>query len=214
MASGKIIGDKSLFVFKHFAGSNISNWANASSKNIVTVDMDAEVPDGYSPLAMIAFYSGNRYLSIYCAGLGYTGASANLLRGRNYHGSALDCSSPYIRGIFVRDEMITLLGPDDPIPSGCKTPFIRKSFTASVSVASKTGAAIADTAFNYSVPQGYKLFGICTFYTGHSSLLACAINPTATTGFLRIYNASGSTASGTATMQIAFIREDLEFSST
>lgn len=213
MATGKILADKEIFLYKNFTGSNISDWASSSSKNIVTANMQTEVPAGYTALAMTAFHSGNRYLSIYCAGLSYTGTSANLLRGRNYHGSAVNCSNPYVRGIFVRDEMVTVLGASDSVPAGCNTPFIRKLFNATVSsISAKTGTSVSNSSFGYSVPTGYKLFGVCSFYSCHSSVIVCAVTPTTTTNFFRLYNASSSAQSGTAQVVVSFVREDFELS--
>jgi len=210
MATGKIAGDQDIFLFKNFSGSNISDWETSSSVNVVTANIDEVLNMGYTPIAVTGFWVGNRYASVYSFTLALTGASANLLRGRNYHGSTVSCSSPWIKGIFVRDEFVTVFGADDSIPAGCNTPFIRKSFSCSISVAAKTGERITATTLNYSVPTGYKLFGIAGYYSGHSSVIVCTVNPDNADAMIRMFNASSSTRTGTANVVVTFIREDFE----
>lgn len=190
-----------------------------STKRMLPSAVGYTIPEGYYPVGVTYFTTGNQYLS-----LDYLQLYANSDQSSSYWisvkntGSSSSGSSSravvdvlfaprWMVAIYGASEQIDISGhPDSDI---IKEPvFIAKNYNCAYTSLSSGGAkAFTQSNMGFSIPDGYEIFSLRNISAGNMNVTVSDCDPFNSSRMVTIRNTHSSAISGTAALGVTFINK-------
>lgn len=208
MATGKIDIWKKL-ILKRWEWTYGSSLAGNTTRRWLPGAVGYTIPDGYVPIGIPYYTTGSAWAALdYLLPYNNSDQSTSYLFSiRNVTSSSIGASTRCaIEILFAPEEIAEVYSPDS---NNKKAVFKYKGFSGSYSsLATNTKKAFTQTNCDFSIPDGYEVFGIRSIYSGNYNVSLSDFDPFSESRFLTIRNTTSSAQSGTASLAVVFINSD------
>lgn len=210
MATGIIEELRNKLLLKRYTASYGGSISAGSTKRMTASEMTPAyaVPNGYYPVGITYFATGNQYLALDYLMLRPT---TNMLAVKNVASSASGSTAKATFDVlFAPEWMVEEISADEPKkPSGDverEPAFKTMTFSASYSnLGSGSGKTFTRENVNFFVPEGYEIFSLNHIHSGSQHVTFSDCDPFSGSRFITVRNTHSSALSGTAAVQVVFI---------